>query len=91
MNYIYGANCIFEIMYKWKKLFALSFIVVCSCKPIDPIPKDDLTAQELEVLDYFKEIALGFEFGSASKIVRKWNKSLSLYPIGNWKIYEEEL
>ena len=32
-----------------------------------------------EVINYFQEIALGFEFGSASKITRKWTDTMRIF------------
>lgn len=34
-------------------------------------------------IDYFKEIALGFENGSSSEIVRKWKSTMKVYVDGN--------
>ena len=37
------------------------------------------TAYELEVVDYFKNIALGFEFGNASQITRRWESDMRIF------------
>lgn len=42
-----------------------------------------LTAFDLEVIDYFKEIALGFEFGNASRITRRWESDVSIFVGGS--------
>lgn len=36
-----------------------------------------------ETISYFKDIALGFEFGSASEITRKWNNDMKIYVGGS--------
>ncbi len=49
-----------------------SLILITSCSKDNQgilIPSE-LSDYELEVVDYFKDIALGFEFGNASKITR---------------------
>ena len=38
-----------------------------------------LTAYELNVIDYFKDIALGFEFGGASEITRRWESEMRIF------------
>lgn len=64
--------------------FALSLLFVsCSKDEIEPepglTPEPELTLSELNTIDYFKEIALGFEFGDASKITRKWDSDLNVF------------
>ncbi|MEJ2005427.1 MAG: hypothetical protein P8X57_10775, partial [Cyclobacteriaceae bacterium] len=41
------------------------------------------TSFQLEAISYFKEIALGFEFGTASEITRKWRIPMQIYVGGN--------
>lgn len=53
---------------------------LASCSVDDPITPIERTESELtifnqEVISYFKEVALGFEFGSASNITRKWGNN----------------
>ncbi len=38
-----------------------------------------LTSFELAVIEYFKDIALGFEFGGASAITRRWESEMRIY------------
>ncbi len=38
-----------------------------------------LTAYESSVIDYFKDIALGFEFGGASEITRRWESDMRIF------------
>lgn len=58
-------------------LFTLYWFSSCSVEDsVIPIePKSELTAFNKEVVSYFKEVALGFEFGNASKITRKWGNN----------------
>jgi len=64
-------------------LVALLFILN-SCTKDDPIESpeneiSELTDYDFEVIDYFKEISLGFEFGEASKITRRWERDMKIY------------
>ena len=43
------------------------------------IPTPELTEYQQTVIDYFKEVALGFEFGNASRITRKWNSNMKIF------------
>lgn len=67
-------------------LFFLLLITVfaasCTKDQVTPDPSE-LTAYELEVIDYFQDIALGFEFGSASAITRKWADTMKIYVGGS--------
>ncbi|MEO9871430.1 DUF2927 domain-containing protein [Ekhidna sp.] len=38
-----------------------------------------LSDYDLEVIDYFKNIALGFEFGSSSQITRRWETNMKIF------------
>ncbi len=61
-------------------------IIISSCSEEEEIFRDpELTSYELEIISYFKEVALGYEFGDASNIVRKWEASstMSIYVAGN--------
>lgn len=49
----------------------------------DIIPTEDLNAYQKEVVTYFKEIALGFEFGNSSEITRKWNTDMKIFVGGS--------
>ena len=54
-------------------------IFISSCNPEEDIIAPKLDEYDLEVISYFKEIALGFEFGSSSKITRKWCSDLKVF------------
>jgi hypothetical protein len=58
-------------------LFTVFYFTSCSVEDsVTPIaPNSELTAFNKDVVSYFKEVALGFEFGNASKITRKWGNN----------------
>ncbi len=61
-------------------LLALAILVSsCSKDDDDFRPASLLSAYDLDVIDYFKDIALGFEFGTASKITRKWGPEMNVF------------
>ncbi len=49
---------------------------------------DELDPFEQDVINYFNEVALGFEFGNATKVTRKWTQPIKLKIDG---IISEEL
>ncbi|KAB1158544.1 DUF2927 domain-containing protein [Tenacibaculum aiptasiae] len=66
------------------KLLLLLFILItlASCSINDEnivLPESEFSEHEINVIEYFKEVALGFEFGNASKITRKWNSDLNIF------------
>jgi hypothetical protein len=57
-----------------------SIVCLSSCSGDEVGPKDDaLSSFDLQVISYFKEVALGFEFGGASEITRKWSGEMKIY------------
>ena len=73
-----------------KIIVVILFLSSCSTEEDEIILK--LDEYDLEVISYFKEIALGFEFGSSSKITRKWCSDLKVYFGGeNNSILTDEL
>jgi hypothetical protein len=42
-----------------------------------------LTAYNASVVSYFKEVALGFEFGNASEVTRRWEGNMKVFVGGN--------
>ena len=66
-----------------KYLLFLIILVQFSCSKsnVDPKP-GELSSFQKETIEYFKEIALGFEFGSASEITRKWKDDMKIYVSG---------
>lgn len=55
------------------------FLFSCSKDEEEILPTDELTEYEIDVIDYFKEIALGFEFGNASEITRRWSTNMKIF------------
>lgn len=41
--------------------------------------RKDLSDHQKEVIGYFKDVALGFEFGDASHVSRKWEKDMKIF------------
>lgn len=72
--------------YKFLLLFCI-VLIVSSCSKdeedmLQEIKQEELigfTIHQINVINYFKEIALGFEFGNASSITRKWNSELRIF------------
>lgn len=56
-------------------LLASALLTGCSIEDSITPPETELNSFNLEVVNYFKEVALGFEFGDASKITRKWGSN----------------
>lgn len=59
---------------------ALLFTLGQSCSPEPSQP--ELTAHQKEVISYFNKVALGFEFGGASPITRKWVEDMLIFTGG---------
>lgn len=65
---------------KFSGLFALLILVLsCSKNNDEMLLELQLDKQELLTINYFKEIALGFEMGNASNITRKWNAPMKIF------------
>jgi hypothetical protein len=45
--------------------------------------QETLSDYQREVITYFKDVALGFELGSASHIVRKWDRDMKIFVGGD--------
>ena len=63
-------------------LFSLCIVILissCSKDDDDILPESILSEYEIDIIDYFKEIALGFEFGNTSNITRKWNSEMKVF------------
>lgn len=60
-------------------------LLISSCSTDDEVvvPEYELSEYELEVVNYFKEVALGFEYGGATEITRKWGAPMKIYIDGN--------
>jgi len=64
-------------------LIASSLLYSCSKDEEDVLPESGLTEYQADVIDYFKEIALGFEFGNASRITRRWSNDMKIFVGGS--------
>jgi hypothetical protein len=58
-------------------LLLLILFIASSCSK----DKEDilLSAYEIDVIDYFKDIALGSEYGNESSITRRWSKEMKVF------------
>lgn len=54
----------------------VSLFISCSKDDIDSV---QLNPYKSTVVSYFKEIALGFEFGNASRITRRWRGDMKIF------------
>lgn len=66
------------------KLVAIILLLAsCSREEEAPVPVFDelegLSDYERQVVQYFREIALGFEFGNASRVTRKWVEPMRVF------------
>lgn len=59
-----------------------SIILISSCSDEEEIGKH-LTAYDERVIEYFGEVALGFEFGGGPEITRKWVTDMKIFVGGN--------
>ena len=74
------------------RFLLLSLLFLMSCSDDEPIiiPEIDtteLTDFQIETIDYFINVALGFEFGGASMITRKWNEDIRISVTGDMPDY----
>lgn len=71
-------------------IFYLLIISASGCTDEDSIVNDidedddviELSEDQQIAVEYFKEIALGFEIGNASDVTRKWNTDVIIYVAG---------
>ncbi len=59
-------------------LFVVS-VLISSCSEEDEVISTNPNAYNERVVGYFKEIALGFEFGNASEITRRWEGHMKIF------------
>lgn len=66
-----------------KLIVILLLFTTCSGEEEEPTPFFDelegLSDYERDVVEYFREIALGFEFGGSSRITRKWVEPMRIF------------
>lgn len=72
-------------------IVALLFLSSCSDSGTGPDPDSNLTERQQDVVSYFKEIALGFEFGGSEDVTRKWDRDILIYVGGeeNQMLHDE--
>lgn len=67
---------------KYLLFFSLLIIILissCSKDDEDILPESELSEYKIDVIEYFKDIALGFEFGDASNVSRKWSTEIKVF------------
>ncbi|MEO9484103.1 MAG: DUF2927 domain-containing protein [Ekhidna sp.] len=62
-------------------LLSISFFLVSCSK--DDEASVNLSTYDLSVIDYFKEVALGFEFGNATRVTRRWKNDMNVFVGGS--------
>ena len=71
------------------KSFSVWFLVILivsvfsSCKKEEIPPEENLSRFQLQTIQYFKDVALGFEAGNSSRITRKWISDMKIFIDGN--------
>jgi hypothetical protein len=58
-------------------VFYIGLLFLLSCSDDDNA--GNLTAYDRRVIDYFSEVALGFEFGGGEEITRKWATEMKIF------------
>lgn len=64
-------------------LFLVSLFLFTSCSDKSNSSTDELTDEQQTAIFYFKEIALGLEFGDAPRVTRKWTNDMKIFVGGN--------
>lgn len=60
-----------------------TLFLLTSCSDSSSGPGETgLSEDQQNVIEYFKEVSLGFEFGNAPEITRKWNQDILIYVDG---------
>jgi hypothetical protein len=72
-------------------LSVLVLIVFTSFNNKEQFHSAFLSVFQQEVISYFKEVALGFEYGSASGVTRKWKVPMKIFMIGPTSPLEREV
>jgi len=64
-------------------ILGVLFLLVSCTEEADPVPSDlQLSESDAEVIRYFKDVALGFEYGNSPEITRKWDTQMRVYVDG---------
>lgn len=68
----------------------ISYLVICivllfgcGCKDAGANSDAELTVNQKAAIQYFKDIALGFEFGNASEVTRRWTSDINIFVTGD--------
>lgn len=63
----------------------LFVFLLSSCSKENDVLPLGLSSFQEETIEYFKEIALGFEFGNSTEITRRWETEMKIYVGGELK------
>lgn len=76
-----------------KSIILISLLILSACSSddsvtpppvrVDPLEDSGLSDYQKDVVNYFNDITLGFEFGSASPITRKWSSKMRVFVSGD--------
>jgi hypothetical protein len=58
-------------------LLFIQIVFLSSCSEKEK--EDNLNEYQQTVIEYFKDVALGFELGSSPKVTRKWNTDMRIF------------
>ncbi|MCU0419760.1 MAG: DUF2927 domain-containing protein [Cyclobacteriaceae bacterium] len=64
---------------RWGYVSLLFLIFLAACSEPEEVTPPRLTEYNEQVVAYFKDVALGFEFGSASQITRRWESNMRIF------------
>lgn len=69
--------------FKFFWLIPVMAFVIAGCSEEEVKPKEALSPYQNEVINYFIDVALGFEIGTASPVTRKWKTGIKIFIGGN--------
>lgn len=64
-------------------LFVLVIFLFSACSDNEEVFPYGLSEYDYSVLEYFKEVALGFEIGSSTEVTRRWEEDMKIFIGGN--------
>jgi len=64
-------------------LVVAGVIIFSACTKEEGFILPEVSEYNQDVINYFKEVALGFEFGNASLVTRRWEKNMKIFVGGN--------
>lgn len=77
---------------KYLLLFYFSvFLLVTACSKNDEDVLSEQDEYKLEIISYFKDVALGFENGRSSNVTRKWDSPMKVFIDGDpsQRVYDQ--